>query len=396
MTTREIITKSGTTYAISFSYPGGRFRKTLRLQSMEAARALELELIEAGTQGGSEAIRRRLSVIPPLDRSVPPTLRAFSARYMDNYCAGSICEKFFANREIHLRCHLLPRFGDIRLDRFTTEMLDRYKADRNQDGLKKSTIQGHLDTLRNMLCVATDWGLISAGDRPKFRRPKRAKNLEVGDNFFFIEEERDLLAYLEHTDCLEDAEYYPIILFALRTGARQGELRGVRWKNVIRMPNGWFVRICEAAKERVAEFGTPKNDIERRVPLSPQLIKVLLDLRARVDPEPNDLVFPGSRPHCSICKTTLRVNFKRILKKVGIWKRVTWHGMRHTFATRALRKSGDLRAVQEMLGHADITTTQIYLNVYPESLAHVVCILDTYEDANSAEIVPWRVKDENL
>ena len=67
----------------------------------------------------------------------------------------------------------------------------------------------------------------------------------------------------------------------------------------------------------------------------------------------------------------VRARLKKRAQEQGVWKRVHPHLMRHSFASHLLESSGDLRAVQELLGHADIGTTQIYTHLDFQHLAKV-------------------------
>jgi len=81
-----------------------------------------------------------------------------------------------------------------------------------------------------------------------------------------------------------------------------------------------------------------------------------------VKPKTGSALFLSQRG-TAISRKTIWVIVKRYAKKVGISQKIKPHMLRHSFATHLLTGGADLRAIQEMLGHADISTTQIYTAV---------------------------------
>jgi integrase/recombinase XerC len=81
-------------------------------------------------------------------------------------------------------------------------------------------------------------------------------------------------------------------------------------------------------------------------------------------------VFPG-RGGAQISARAIQLRLKQLAQRQGVYKRIHPHLLRHSFASHLLESSGDLRAVQELLGHADISTTQIYTHLDFQHLAKV-------------------------
>jgi integrase/recombinase XerC len=81
-------------------------------------------------------------------------------------------------------------------------------------------------------------------------------------------------------------------------------------------------------------------------------------------------VFPG-RGGKAITARAVQLRLRQLARRQGLFKRVHPHLLRHTFASHVLESSGDLRGVQELLGHADLGTTQIYTHLDFQHLARV-------------------------
>lgn len=151
--------------------------------------------------------------------------------------------------------------------------------------------------------------------------------------------------------------------------------RDIRDKVMLELLYGTGVRVSELIQLRVEDINLTmgfvrvfgKGNKERIIPLGDQLIRLLkhyiLDVRInllkKVD---TDILFLNARG-----TALTRQGFWKILKKIGvergISKTLTPHTLRHSFATHLLENGADLRAVQEMLGHSDISTTQLYTHI---------------------------------
>ena len=72
-------------------------------------------------------------------------------------------------------------------------------------------------------------------------------------------------------------------------------------------------------------------------------------------------MFPGRNG--AISQRAVQIRIRQLAQRQGLFKHVHPHMLRHSFASHILESSGDLRGVQELLGHADIATTQIYTHI---------------------------------
>lgn len=146
------------------------------------------------------------------------------------------------------------------------------------------------------------------------------------------------------------------------TGMRVSELIGVKL-NDLHLSMGLLQTTGKGDKERIVPLGD----------IAIQWIETYLDearpLLCQKYPEEEHLFVNGHGTGLS--RQGIWKNLKALVLKAGIMKNVTPHTLRHSFATHLLENGADLRTVQELLGHADISTTQIYTHITKKRMADV-------------------------
>jgi len=142
------------------------------------------------------------------------------------------------------------------------------------------------------------------------------------------------------------------------------------------------LRVSELLSLKKQDFELEKNSLwvrsgkgnkDRLVILSSKLVEELKNYLENVD----GLVFPGKND--KILPRTVQKIVKLAAKKAGINKKVSPHTLRHSFATHLLEKGTDLRMIQELLGHSNLQTTQIYTQVSDEQKRKIKSPLDDLE-----------------
>jgi integrase/recombinase XerD len=149
------------------------------------------------------------------------------------------------------------------------------------------------------------------------------------------------------------------------TGMRVSELINVRASD-LHLDDEYLTCIGKGSKERLIPVGAQAVEWVRRYQQSSRAVLLRRAAGARVPPK----LFVNARGG-----PLSRVGFWKILKKyarqAGIRGALSPHVLRHSFATHLLEHGADLRAIQTMLGHADLSTTQIYTHILEERLRTV-------------------------
>jgi integrase len=284
------------------------------------------------------------------------TFEKFASRWFDQYVkANNKPSEQYAKEKI-LRSSLAPFFGAMRLDEVTTERVEQYKAQQVAMGVSNKTINNRLTVLSKCLNCASDWHGVPV---PKIKLLKcqtpRTDYLTTG--------ECEML--LDHAN----GELRTMILLALRTGMRQGEIRGLQWPSI-----DWESRIVTVrhslydAKVALRTLTSPKSNRERHIPLDADVYQLLLQNRKR-----SGFVFLSPYGEPFTCHRLIdelaKVCRKAKMRKIG------WHVLRHTFATSLAMRGVPLPSVQALLGHSTISTTMRYAHVAPSTLRTAIDML---------------------
>lgn len=236
-------------------------------------------------------------------------------------------------------------------DALDANRMRAFVAGEHRAGLAPKSLQRLLSSCRSLFRQLQREGLLAAEPMLGVRGPKvRRKLPQVLDV--------DEAAALVETDSggkLAVRDRAMLELF-YSSGLRLSELVGLRWIDLDL--DGGEVRVLgKGSKTRV-------------VPVGRHAIAALRALGAEQGMPPESPVFRG-RGGTPINPRTIQLRMKALALQQGIPKHIHPHLLRHTFASHMLESSGDLRAVQELLGHADIATTQIYTHLDFQHLAKV-------------------------
>jgi integrase/recombinase XerD len=145
------------------------------------------------------------------------------------------------------------------------------------------------------------------------------------------------------------------------------------------------MRVSEVVQLRMRDIDSDRMQIfisrakgkkDRYVGLSILLLDILRSYYRSCKPKPLEYIFEGDEPGKPLSARTAQVIFQRARVKAGISKQVSFHALRHSFATHLLEKGVDIHYIKELLGHFDIKTTERYLHVKRESLVRIPNPLD--------------------
>jgi len=328
-----IFKKNGNWY-IDYYVDGQRKRECAGANKKTAEKALAIRQAEIA-QGRYNLKKERVEI----------TLKGFTNTYLKWARAN---KKSYNRDEICIK-HLLGFFKNKRLSQITPYGIEQYRIHRI-DFVSKVTVNKEVACLRLMFNLAIKW---EKADSNPVRKIKMFKEEVRSLRILTHDEERKLLeASCEHLQLM--------IITALNTGMRRGEIFALTWEEV-------------DFKNRVITVEHTKTGEARKIPMNELLTSTLKDVK-----KDNANVF------CKLDGTPygdIKTAFLAALRRSGI-KHCRFHDMRHTFATRLVMAGVDLVTVKELLGHRSIETTMIYSHPTPEHKRRAVEAVNKNSDGH--------------
>jgi integrase len=270
---------------------------------------------------------------------------------------------------------------DLRLSELTPSVIMKWRTKGIAKGLKASTLNRDLASIKSALSTATEWGLVQVNPLQEVKMAKVDQNGIV--RFLSDDEESRLRIALDEREQnirserdsanewrrqrgyeklpeLNKSKFAdhlkPMVLVSINTGIRQGELFNLCWESV------------DLERADLTVIGTiAKSGKTRHIPLNSEALETLKQWKTQHGSKLG-LVFPSvdNKPFDNVKKSwhTLLT-----LAKIEAFR---WHDLRHTFASKLVMRGVDLNTVRELLGHSDLKMTLRYAHLAPEHKAAAV------------------------
>ena len=343
-------------------YPNKGWEVDIRLRLPNGSRHRERRVVShssksAALRWGQDRERHLLQHGPALPKKEVPTLEEFAPRFMDGHArANQQKPSGIAAKETILNVHLVPLLGTKRLDAITNEDVQRIKG--HLTGKAPKTVNNVLTVLNTMLKKAVEWEVIER--MPCTVRLLRAVKPSAQFHDF------DDYERLVEAAMSSDPQAHLVVLLGGEAGLRCGEMMALEWMDIDLKKR----QLCVQRSEWKGHVTAPKGGRLRYVPLTLRLAAALRQHRH----------LKSNRVLCStdgspLTQRLLQGLVARAARRANL-RNVGVHILRHTFCSHLAMKGAGARAIQELAGHRDLSTTQRYMHVSPAAIESAIRLLD--------------------
>ena len=252
----------------------------------------------------------------------------------------------------YLRENEIPSFKQV-----NKEVIVNYMQSEKNNNKANSSILRSVSSLRKFFQYLAQEKIIEKDPMLLIDTPKKKQHLPQ----VLTKEEVEKLLHSPNTGQVLGLRDRAMLELMYATGLRISEIINLKLED-LHLTMGTLQTLGKGHKERIVPVGDEAIKWVNRY-LEEARPKLLKQKRSNY----LFLNFHGN----NLTRQGVWKNLKAEVRKVGIQKNITPHTLRHSFATHILENGADLRIVQELLGHADISTTQIYTHLSNKQLADI-------------------------
>jgi integrase len=274
-----------------------------------------------------------------------------------------VAEDWIASKRQNLRSttwevyegHTKNHFNELeplKINRISIARIEKFIQTRQERGMKLGTLRKILVSLNQIMSYAVRHKYIDHNPVRDAERPRGQGREE--DNKITILSVEEIQSFLEQ---VTDKEYHTLFMLAITTGARQGELLGLKWSDID----------CKNSQIHIQRtfnkgrwFAPKTKGSERRIDIGPSMVKALKEWKLACLPNKHDLIFPNRVGQPINYSNMVNRVYLPALKAAGI-ARIKFHALRHTTASLMIEQGENIKYIQSQLGHSSPTVT---LNVY--------------------------------
>jgi len=293
------------------------------------------------------------------DKEEVPTVEEFRSRFIEEHGrANRHKPSTLISKESIFRNHLLPVLGNVRMDELTEEHVQRLKGSLAKHSPK--TVNCVLAVLNKMLRTALKWHVIEALPITMefVKAPPTVMRFYDDDEY-----ERLILAASQVGPLVQ-----LVVLLAGDAGLRAGEIMALEQADI-----DWTHGLITVQRsEWRGNVTVPKGGRSRRVPITQRLRSALLASRHLRGPR---VFYRPEGEH--VRARTLRTWLEQTQEIAGVRATGAIHILRHTFCSRLAMRGAPAKAIQELAGHADLSTTLRYMHLSPGAKESAVRLLET-------------------
>src|SRR5579885_374985 len=310
------------------------------------------------------------------------TVGQFLEYWLENVQKPAVRRRTYVNNRVVVRRHLIPGLGHIKLQKLTAQQVQAFYARKLKEGTAASRIRSLQAVLHKALTHARRIKLVGFNVTEDVELPKAKK---AKHTVLTSEQARLLL------EGAKERELDVLLALAVSTGMREGEILALRWSDMDLVEGKLQVsHTRDYLPDDEGRYGfvegEPKTESSNRTILLPRFLVALLKKHRALQAEKrlqagakwvdHNLVFPNDVGGF-ILPGVLRRRFYQVLSTVGL-PRMRFHDLRHSAATLLISMQVPLNAIQELLGHSDISITLgVYGAVLPPMQKEAMDTMDT-------------------